>query len=177
MTVATGSILTTSVAMVIYPRMAQEYGRSHDARATMKLARRPRLFLILAGIPVVVLGWILLAPITEWLLPNYLRGVPAAQWSLLTVYALGFTAGFPIFNVTRQQVLYAVAILLGIAVFAAAVPLMRGLQEDPLLGYAQAMLLGTFVFVVAGNALSLVAVRRTGIRSPGKILPAKDEEP
>lgn len=154
MTVAAGGILSASVTLVLYPRMSEHFGRTGDAKGALALANRPVVVLALVTLPLVVLAWVALPPLTAWLLPGYVGGVRAAQWSLATVYALSFAPPLVIFNVTRQQGRYALAILAGTGVFAGAVLVGPLVASDPLTWFAVAMALGTGVFVVVGNVLA-----------------------
>ncbi|MBM4370275.1 MAG: hypothetical protein FJ098_01385, partial [Deltaproteobacteria bacterium] len=160
MTLAAGGILSQTTAQVLYPRMSREFGRTGDAGAALRLATRPLLALALLGLPVVALGWALLPPFVGWLLPRYLPGVQAAQWSLLSVYLLYLTPTLNLYPVTGRLSAYLAVVLLSAGAFLAAVPWrLAASPGDPLAGMAQAMAAGVAVFAGAGNVGALLLAR------------------
>jgi O-antigen/teichoic acid export membrane protein len=164
LTVSAGISVPLALGQVVYPRMSQRYGQTGDARAALRIAYRPMALLGVLAIPAVAAGWFLLPPFVRWVLPKYVAGIPAARWALATVYLLCFGFSLNIYNVIRKQVVYACLIAASAGAFLAAVPWRLAHETDPLVAYVQAMVVGTGVYVIAGN---LVALRLTRRRSPG----------
>jgi len=147
---STVELLPQSVSQVLYPRMAEHYGRTHDLWAIIVMNIRPTLLLVASMLPVVVLGWWLARPLTKLLLPpNWVDAVPAAQWSLLPALALSFCCVFNVYNVVKRQDLYGIVILLSFAGYFGT--LMWLIRNGPsLVAFPQAMLVGRIVYAVAG---------------------------
>jgi O-antigen/teichoic acid export membrane protein len=159
--VAGGSmeLLPQAVSQVIYPRMAEQYGRTHDLASILTMAIRPTMILVLGIVPVIASAWFLAAPLTKLLLPKYVDAVPAMQWSLLGSLALSFCPIFNAYNVVRRQDLYGVALVLCIAsYFASLLWLIRG--GVYLAAFPQAILIGRVVWAIAGYLLLIIVWRQ-----------------
>jgi O-antigen/teichoic acid export membrane protein len=105
--------LPTAVSQVIYPRMAECYGRTQAVGEVMLMTAKPMLLNFAAMVPVAALGWGLARPMTTLLLPNYIGAVPAMQWALLPPILSTFFPILNIFNVVRRQDLDIVGTLAG----------------------------------------------------------------
>lgn len=145
---ATLQLLPDALGQVLYPRMAEHFGRTGDMRTMVKLAIRPMVFSLAAMVPLVVVGWWLLPGVVTFLLPKYAEAIPAAQWSLLAPLAMCLAPVNATYNVLRRQGLYAVAILLGMASYYGCLRwrLMTGMNLE---AFSQSMLAGRMVFLVA----------------------------
>jgi O-antigen/teichoic acid export membrane protein len=152
-------LLPQAVSQVLYPRMSEQYGRTHDLGRIMAMAVRPTIALVAGIVPLVVLGWLLARPMTHYLLlGKFDDAVPAMQWSLLSSIALSFCSVFNVYNVVRRQDLYGIVLVLTIAgYFASLLWLIRG--GPYLAAFPQAILVGRVVYVVAGYLL-LIVVRK-----------------
>jgi O-antigen/teichoic acid export membrane protein len=150
----TMELFPLAVSQVVYPRMAEQYGRTHDLAAIMSIAVRPTIALVAGILPIIALAWWLAAPLTALLLPNYVDAVPAMRWSLLGSAVLSCCPVFNVYNVVRRQGLYGVVQVLSIAgYFAGLMWLIRGGAE--LAAFPQAMLVGRVVYLVAGYAWAM----------------------
>ena len=140
-------VVPTSVSQVLYPRMAEEYGRNGTARALLRILRKPVTFTFLGMIPVVAVGWVVIHPFMRIVVPNYVDAVPAARWALFLVFVSALMPVTSVFNVVRRQDLYATAVVVGIAAYTGALFwLIRG-GNVHLAAFSQAMLIGRLVFI------------------------------
>ena len=64
-------MLPLAVSQVIYPRMAEQYGRTHEIGGVLRMAVKPMLVTFAGMVPLVVAGWWLARPLTQFLLPKY----------------------------------------------------------------------------------------------------------
>jgi O-antigen/teichoic acid export membrane protein len=148
----TMDLLPQAFSQVIYPRMSEHYGRTHNLAEIMLMAVRPSIMLVAGMLAVVVLGWWLARPLTAILLPNYLEAVPAMQWSLLGSVAISSCLVFNVYNVARRQDLYGIVQVASIgSYFLTLMWLIRNGAD--LAAFPKAMLVGKIVFAVAGLAL------------------------
>ena len=122
MVVVAGStieLVPLAVSQVLYPRMAQEFGRTGQIRGLLQPTLKP-MFLAAAGVtPLIVLGWFLAGPLTRLIVPNYLAAVPA-RGGLSPLRCCWWACFLPInnvYNVVRRQGLYAVAIACGMSAY------------------------------------------------------------
>ena len=148
----TMDLLPQAFSQVIYPRMSEHYGRTHNLAEIMLMAVRPTIMLVAGMLAVVALGWWLARPLTAWLLPNFVDAVPAMQWSLLGSVAISFCMVFNVYNVARRQDLYGIVQVASIgSYFLSLMWLIRNGAD--LAAFPKAMLVGKTVFAVAGLAL------------------------
>jgi O-antigen/teichoic acid export membrane protein len=156
-------IIPNAVGQVLYPRLAEHYGRNDDRRVLFGMATKPLLLATLGMIPVVAVCWWLVGPATQWLLPNYIDAVPAMRWVMLVPLVGCLTPISLIFNVVRRQDLFATSLIIGIAVYAGCL-LWFVRDGAALTDFPQAMLVGQTVFT---GFCYLLAFRLTH-RSPAK---------
>lgn len=149
---STLDLLPQAVAQVLYPRMAEQYGREHRVSGLIRISIRPMLATFAAMAVFVTAGWYLAGPLTRLILPKYAEAVPAMQWALLTPLVCSFAPVFNVYNVVRRQSLYAVAIGLGMAsYFGSLFWLMR--NGAALTAFPQAMFVGRAIYILAGGCL------------------------
>jgi O-antigen/teichoic acid export membrane protein len=140
-------LLPSAVCQVVYPRMAEQFGRSHNLDELLRPAWKPMLVTAAGLIPVIAGAWWLVGPVVRLVVPAYAAAVPAMQWGLLTSIVASFGPVCNVFNVIRRQDLYVVAILLGMA--ASGGSLMWLIRNGvSLVAFPQAMLIGRVVFML-----------------------------
>ena len=140
-------MLPLAVSQVIYPRMAERYGRTHEIGGVLRMAVKPMLLTFAGMVPLVFLGWWLARPVTQFLLPQYLEAVPAMQWALLPPLLSSLLPIHNVFNVVRRQDLDAIATLIGmLGYFHALTFLFKGGAAVSI--FPQAMLIGRGVLLV-----------------------------
>jgi O-antigen/teichoic acid export membrane protein len=154
--VITGSaieILFSSLGQIIYPRMAEAYGKKEDIRALVALARRPLVYLVFLTLPLVVAGWFLLPSVVPLILPKYHEAIPAAQWTLVAVAPLSLQPLNNLFAVVKRVDLFFISLVAGMIVYILV--LMMLLRQGPALAvFPQALLAGRVVMI----GLSLIFV-------------------
>ena len=143
---STIQILPDAVSQVLYPQMAEEFGRSGQVRALGRLAQKPTIALVVGLVPVAILGWLVAPPFVPWILPKYREAVPAIQWAMVVPLVLAFSPIANIFNVVKRQDLYGVAILAGMMTYLVALFWLRN-ETTNIKAFPQAMLIGRTVFV------------------------------
>ncbi len=155
---ASADLVPAAVGQVIYPRMAEHYGRHHDVWALFQMSHKPTLACAAGMLPLIILGWFLAAPLTHWIAPNYVGAIEAMKWGLVASYVFSFSMVITIFNVIRRQEIYGVIIAISMGVyFIALTYLTRG--GATLVAFAQAMIIGRVVFVVLGYLGVLYVLR------------------
>ena len=158
MAVTTFDLLPMSVSMVIYPRMAEQYGRTEHVDGLLRMAVKPTLLTVAGMVPIIAAGWWLVGPAVRILVPKYVDAVPAMQWGLLIPLAGSFISINSVFTVTRRLDLYAVAVLIGIAAYIGALTLFTQ-SGVSLTNFPQAMIAGRAVFIIASCFLLVPLVR------------------
>jgi O-antigen/teichoic acid export membrane protein len=152
-------LLPAAVSQVVYPRMAEHYGRTGTLRAIVRMAVKPILLTAVGMIPVIATAWWLVEPAMRWVLPQYVDAVPAIRWGLLVPFVGSFAPVTLVFNVVRRQELYAAAILIGMAAYGGCLwwLLRGGVTLDR---FPQAMLIGQVVFMLCSYAFVAYLARR-----------------
>ena len=140
-------IIPTAVAQVIYPRMAENYGRNPNLRELVLMARKPTLLTAGVLVPAIAVAWFLVGPVARLIVPAYVAAIPAMQWALLLPLIGSLQTVNALFNVARRQDLYTVAIIVGIAFYVGGLFLLvRG--GVYLAAFPQAMLIGRAAYTV-----------------------------
>ncbi len=141
------ALLPGSLSQIVYPRMAEQYGRTGKLRDLIDQVWRPVLYLCIATVPAVLAGWFLIPPLTKTFLPQYSPGISAAQWTLVSIAISCLEPVNIVFNVVKRQDLYIVAIGLGLATYVVSVLWLTS-SEAYLAAFPQAMVMGRIFFII-----------------------------
>ena len=171
----TFEILPLAMGQIMYPRMTEHYGRTHDLPSTMTMVIKPAIAVVAGMVPLVIAGWILAGPVTRLVLPKYVDAVPAMQWSLLLPLVMSFSTVNNVYNICRRQALYAVVILLSMASYAGTL-MWLARNGSYLAAFPQALLVGRIVYVLAGYAF-LIPVYRSWRKGQADALNEVSREP
>ncbi len=155
-------LIPQAVAQVVYPRMAEQYGRSSRLSPLVEIARKPMLFTLAGLIPLVAVAWVAVGPLVRILIPNFVDAVPAMQWALLIPLISSFQPLNSLFNVVRRQDLYIASIALGMIVYGGSLLLLIHDQVS-LTAFPQAMLIGRVAYML----LSYYFIARLSKRQRG----------
>jgi len=136
------AIVEQSVAQVIYPKMAFEFGSGKGINELMKISFKPIFFIFIFLIPSVIIAWFLLPYAIALLLPNYMNGIEAAQWSMLLVLISIWGVNNNIFNVIKKQKDFLISIIAGMIVFSITLFGLYHIKGFSLVIFPQAMLIG-----------------------------------
>lgn len=151
---AMGTVQTIpgAVAQVLYPRMTEQYGGGRSLREVAKGVAKPIAAAAVAVIPVILLAWWLVEPLTQWVVPKYIDAVSAIKWALPICFISCFEAAYALFSVGRRQDLRLIGILAGMAAYGGV---LLWLTQDGvyLAAFPQAMLIGRAVCLVVSYAL------------------------
>ena len=163
--VSTLDLLPLAVSQVMYPRMAEQYGRTERVDGLLRMTLKPMLLTAAGMLPMIAAGWWLVGPAVRFLVPNFVDAVPAMQWGLLVPLVSSFSPINNAYNVIKRQDLYVVAILAGMGAYVASLLwLVHGQAGQAALPQAltvfpKAMFLGRVVFMVLCYALLAKLVR------------------
>lgn len=139
--------IPSAVAQVVYPRLAEQYGKSNSIKDLIGITRKPILLTSAGLIPVTAAAWLAVGPFIRLLVPAYAAAIPAMKWSLLLPIVNSFGSLNNIFNVVRRQHLYVTALIIGMAAYGAGLFwLIR--DKVALAAFPQAMLAGRVVFML-----------------------------
>ncbi len=145
--------IPVAVRQVVYPRMAERFGKTHSVTDLVQIAWKPILFTAGGLLPIVTIAWLLVDPVVHFLIPSYAAAIPAMRWVLLLPIVNSFYPVASIFQVARRQDLYGTAVGTGIITYLVAqVWLTR--DEVSLVDFPQAMIIGQVMF----SALCIVLV-------------------
>jgi O-antigen/teichoic acid export membrane protein len=156
----TMQLIPLAASQVLYPRMAEQYGRTHRLGDLLRMVIKPTLVTTAGMAVLAALGWWVVEPAIQWVLPKYVEAVPAVRWSLVVAAVQSLSLPNNIYNVVRRQDLYAVAMVIGMGAYLAALWwLIR--EEVPLAAFPQAMLVGRAAFVIATSMLLITLVYKS----------------
>jgi len=77
------------VAKYIYPHMTFQLGKTDDPRSLWPMAWKSAVGSLAIGIPCLIAGWIVVAPLVNAFFPKYSASIPAAYWCLFAGIFLG----------------------------------------------------------------------------------------
>lgn len=137
-------ILPGSVAQVIYPRAAERYGREGTINKLLPVLFMPLPIMLIIQLPFVLLGWFYMDEIIMRFMPRFEEGIEVARWSLVVGLVLSMNTPAIVFNVARQQRMYAALIMLSILTVVVAWIFKVGGKD--LVGISIAMLCGSICF-------------------------------
>ena len=145
-------LLPAAFSQVLYPRMAEHYGRTERLGDAFQITIKPVVLCVLGMIPIIIAGWFVIGLIIRFIVPAYVDAIPAVRWSLLLALCNALGGANNIFPVARRLGLYAVALACGMGSYGLAIYWLTR-NGASLVDFAQAMLLGRFVFVFASYVL------------------------
>lgn len=140
-------VIPLAVKQVTYPRLAEEYGKTHSVQQIVKLIRKPVILTSISLIPMIIVAWIIIEPIMKLFVPTYVNAVSAMRWALLLSFVGGFGSVTNIFNVVKRQDLFVMAIFLGILAYGASLVYLIN-DSVSLSDFPKAMLVGQAVFML-----------------------------
>ena len=161
--------LSASFNQVVYPRMAEEYGRSGSPARALRLALSPTAFLVAIMLIYLIGSIALLGPFVKMFLPKYMSGLPAARWSFGAAALLALMPPLDLFAVIKRQFLAAVCLLGGVATYLGIIYASPGHRASLEL-YPKAMIAGFAVYLAASYGMLRWLVQRPQI--PPAALPA-----
>ena len=167
--------------MVLYPQMAHRYGENHCAMDLWRISRKAAFAASALGFVVGVCGWVLLPAFVRMVLPKYVPGIRAAQWSSFLGFAMGFYQFDSIYNVIKRQYLYVFNWCIGCLIFVAVwYFLTQYLHISLAVASSQSMLLATFamamisMFVSKRACLAHDRLLNVDIKSTTNSVPSED---
>lgn len=143
------AILIGAVNQVVYPKLSFEYGKGTLYNKLIKIILKPVAIVFLILVPSVIIMWYALPYFVTWLLPQYVEGIYAAQWTLITLLVSIFGAFNLIFNVVKKQKDYLITIIVGILSFVFVLYILYINKGFDLVIFPQAMLIGKLVQIIS----------------------------
>jgi O-antigen/teichoic acid export membrane protein len=149
------AVVPMSVMQVMYPRLAELYGKTGTANSILPLLFKPLPILFLAQLPFVILGWVLVPDIIHKYMPRYVDGIDAAKWAVVAGFVLSLSCPGLSFNILRKQTVYGIIIVLSgcVLLLIATLLIKAGLG---LKGVAIALTSAFSLFVVLCGVVSII---------------------
>jgi O-antigen/teichoic acid export membrane protein len=144
-------ILPASIFQVLYPKMCNLYGQTGNPKSLIGLALKPLPFLAIALLPFFILGWFLVDPFVSFVLPNYVKGIPAAQWIVILTYFQCLATHQDVLTTLNKIPAFIVATLAGISLSFFLIPELMSLYsgvEGASMGQAFAILIVNFIMLL-----------------------------
>lgn len=138
-------VIPQSFGQVIYPRMSIMFGEGKTPREIIRLNLKPLFFQFFVMLAVAITGAVLLPWVIPFLLPKYTEGIEAAQWIMFVPVILSFGAINNIFNATKQQKFYFIALITGAIIGTIFIIYRLSASEFDLLVFPQGMILGKLI--------------------------------
>lgn len=152
--VSSMSIIPQSFGQVIYPRMSIMYGQGKSPGEIIMLNLKPLFFQFFVMLAIAIAGVFILPWVIPYLLPKYTEGIGPAQWMLFVPVVTSFGAINNIFNVTKQQKKYFIALLSGAILGTATIYYRLVGTEFDLMIFPQGLIIGMLIQQVVGIFLA-----------------------
>lgn len=156
--------IPVAIGQIVYPKMAQEWGRGHSVEGLVHVAYKPIIYSFIGMIPCLILATICVRPAVMFLIPKYEGAIPAIKWGIWISLISSLSPINHIFNVIKKQGLYLFAIIAGIGSTFAVLKLLLAVQPS-LVSFPQALLVGRFLFMSLCLLCIYYVCRREKIRS------------
>ena len=162
------AVLPQSIAHYVYPRMSHHYGRTSDPRLVWQIAWKTALIIVVAMIPVALVGSLLLPVGIKLVFPKYLAGTYAAQVTLFAAVAYGVTVTASALASLKAW-RYLLAFQLSYALSLAVGPFI-GLRfaASPLNGVAHGVLVANFIGALLALTITFAATHRKRAAPPAR---------
>ena len=147
MAMAAMDTIPVAIGQIVYPRMAQEWGRDPSVKSLIRVAYKPILYSFFGMIPCLIVATYCVDPAIRFLIPKYAGAVSATQWGIWIALISCLGPINNVFNVVRRQKLFFVAIALGIGATFIALKVLL-FNQVSLVAFPQALLIGRTVFIV-----------------------------
>lgn len=138
-------VIPTSFSGVIYPRMSIMLGQGKSVSEILRANIKPLFFQFGVMLVIAIVGYFLLPLIIPIALPKYVQGIKAAQWMLFVPVALSFGSLNHIYNVTKKQFWYFVALVIGVAIGSLYILIQYRIKGFYLEVFPQGLLLGRII--------------------------------
>ena len=156
------AVLPTSIYQIIYPRMANKYGKSNSINSLKNLAFKPQILLAFGLIPVFIIITLCIDPFVEFVLPKYTAGIPAAKWMVLVVYFRCLGGPQDVLAVVGDLIPYGLCTVLCAFIFWIIVLLLKdtglGMQVVPI-----GLAISTLIFNVLISIYVFILMKRENI--------------
>jgi O-antigen/teichoic acid export membrane protein len=167
-------VVPQSIAHYIYPRMSHHYGRTNNPRVLWVLACKVTVVVVIAMIPIALVGSAVIPWAVKTLFPKYIAGTHAAQIMLFSSVAAGATIG-----ANALSSLKAWSHLVGYQFSGAGLSVIAPLVgihmfKSPLNGVAYSMLIANLLNVVLALSFTYAATHR---RPSGSMPPSTTPKP
>jgi O-antigen/teichoic acid export membrane protein len=142
---STSELIISSITQIIYPKLTHDYGQFGSAEKIQRPLFTVILILFLVTSLIALIGWFLVPDLVTFILPNYVLGINAARWALISVIPLSITPIIRFFFVLKKLRIYLICTLSGMTAYL--VYLLR-VGEIELMTFPIALFFGRIVFAV-----------------------------
>ncbi|MDI9257707.1 lipopolysaccharide biosynthesis protein [Flavobacterium sedimenticola] len=105
------------VSSTSFPKMSLAYGQGKNINQIIRIPLRLALISFLIYFFILIVGWPLLPKVVDFVLPNYVEGVEAAQWMLLVALVSSFAVFSNIYMVVKKNHHRLISYFIGITVW------------------------------------------------------------
>jgi O-antigen/teichoic acid export membrane protein len=142
------SAVSGSIGSVTYATMANQWGAGKKLSELFKIAIKPVVIGALLFLICIPIGWFALPYFVKLLIPNYLDGVKAGQWMLITGFISLFNVWTNIYNVVNHQKQKLYSFLFGVTGWLITLGLLFEIKGFSLAIFPQSMAVGFFLILM-----------------------------
>lgn len=110
-------MVPTAINSLLYPKASAIYGKTMNPTDLKIFWRKSIVLLSIVLIPIIILGFLLITPLTYYFLPKYIGGINAAKITLMSGITFISMGPSVIMGTLRKNILYIIAISCSIGLF------------------------------------------------------------
>lgn len=156
--------LPAAFNQIVYPRMADTFGRTHDPKLVLLEARKPTIWCLSILIPGAFVAWLSMPRLVDLVLPKYHDGISAARWALTASVLASLGPFISVFNVLKRQDLFLFSTLSGIATYLICLIFLQHSQHE-IANFPKAMAMGRCAYYIVAFIFALRVTRSREITS------------
>ena len=118
-------MIPTSISALLYPKAAAIYGKTGEKNTLLGFWNRSLLLMIITLIPIIIVAYIILPSIVDYVMPLYTDGIVAARITLLTCSTFIYFGPSALFGTLKKNVLNIIVQIIILALFLLILNLFR----------------------------------------------------
>jgi O-antigen/teichoic acid export membrane protein len=137
----TVNVLSASISGVSFPKMSMAWGKNHNFQELIRILIKPVLVGFGVSSGLLLMGWFILPYFIKYLLPNYVEGLAAAQWSLVVGCIAIFAVFSNVYMIIQRNTDRLISYLIGFSVWSVVLFSLYFLKGFHLHFFPQAMVI------------------------------------
>jgi O-antigen/teichoic acid export membrane protein len=150
---------SNATSSVVFPKMTKAFGAGAKVKEILRIPLKMILIVFIIHCIILIVGWILLPYVVEYLLPKYVEGLEAAKWMLVVSLVSIFFIFSNFFMVVKKNNLRLISFLSGMGVWYIYIKNNIILTSVDLVVYSKGLLLGYITIFIIDSFFYLLILK------------------